>query len=306
MSAEEALRLAAALERASPHAAARALVGDAARRGLSLPLPFRLRVHSGLGIEGEIEGEPGPILLGSRRLLARKGISIEEDLEKKARDFEAEGHTVVFLGSGKKARAAFALGESIRKDAFFAIDALRRAGVSLEALTGDGEAAAAALGRALGIAVRANLLPDEKVREIERRERAGIRCLMVGDGLNDAPALAAASVGIAVEGGLDFAKKAAPIALLRADLCAIPRLLDLARKTARTIRWNLAWGFLYNGAAMTLAAAGRLHPAIAALAMLFSSLFLVRQSFLLRDVPLLAAGAKTAGAPHGIEAALLQ
>jgi P-type E1-E2 ATPase len=179
---------------------------------------------------------------------------------------------------GPRAAAVFGLEEDVREEAGEALDALRAEGLALAGLTGDGPRAAGRLAARLGLEVRASLLPDEKLAEVERRARAGERVVMVGDGLNDAPALAGAAVGIAVEGGLDLARHAADIALLRADLRTVPALVRLARETARTIRWNLFWSFVYNAAGMALAASGRLDPALAAIAMVASSLLVVGQS----------------------------
>ncbi len=298
----EAVRVAAALERTSSHPIARAFAAEAERRGVAPPLPAGLRARPGLGIEGELQGERGRVLLGSRRFLDREGVAVPESLDRSARSFEAAGRSVVFLASGADATAVFALGEEIREGAAPAIQALRRAGIEVAALTGDSEAAGLAVGRALGIPVRAGLLPDEKVCEIARREAAGTRCLMIGDGLNDAPALAAASVGIAIEGALDLVREAAPIVLYRSDLRAIPSLVALARATLRTIRWNLVWSFFYNAVGMALAATGRLHPALAAAAMLLSSLFVIRQSLALRAARL-GAPAAPASAAAGTRAA---
>jgi heavy metal translocating P-type ATPase len=301
--AEWALATAAALEAASEHAVGRALVAAAEARGgaASRPAVERFRVRPGLGVEGEVEVRPRPgsgpaaapanglhpaevrrALVGSRRLLERDGAAIEPALAARAAEIEAAGRSTVFLALDGRAVAVFGIAEEVREEAAAAIAALRAAGLEVAALTGDGPAAAGALERRLGIPVRHSLLPDEKIAAVEASARGGRPAIMVGDGLNDAPALAAAAVGIAVEGGLDLAREAAAIALVRADLGAVARLVAIARAAARTIRWNLFWSFLYNGAGMGLAAAGFLHPALAAVAMVLSSFFVVGQSLRLR------------------------
>jgi len=282
---DRALALAAGLEAASEHQVGRALVEAARARSLELPAVRRFRVRPGLGVEGELEGVEGAVLVGSPRLLERDGVPVDPAIAAARGRFEVEGRTVVLLAAGGRNLAAFALGEAPRPEAAEAVAALRGLGLEVAALTGDGAAAGAALGRALEIPVAASLLPDEKVAEVERRVRAGERVVMVGDGLNDAPALAAATVGIAVRAGTDLAREAAPISLLVDDLRAVPRLVALARAAARTIRWNLVWAFVYNVVGVGLAAFGRLSPALAALAMVASSAFVVGQSLRLGRRP---------------------
>jgi P-type E1-E2 ATPase len=161
------------------------------------------------------------------------------------------------------------------------LHALTEQNLAITVLTGDSAAAAAALGRRLQVAVRAELLPTDKVDQVAQAEANGL-VAMIGDGLNDAPALARASVGIALGCGADVTREAADVSLLGVDLRQIPWLLALARRTYRTIQWNLVWAFIYNVVGIGLAFSGHLHPLLAAVAMVLSSIWVVANALRLR------------------------
>jgi P-type E1-E2 ATPase len=174
--------------------------------------------------------------------------------------------------------------ESIRAGAQAAVESLESAGGRPLMLSGDRADRAAAVAEALGIAWQAPLFPEEKLAAIEAGKREGRTVVMVGDGVNDAPALAAADVGVALGCGADVSRWTADICLLRDDLAALPWLTDLARRMNRTVRWNLLWAFGYNAACIPLAAMGLVHPALAAAAMVASSLFVITNSLRLGGV----------------------
>jgi P-type E1-E2 ATPase len=186
----------------------------------------------------------------------------------------------VIVAWGGRARGRFVIREAVRPEAEATIVQLRKMGRRCVMLTGDRAVRASAIAASVGLESRAELLPEEKLAAIEKL-RAGGPVVMVGDGINDAPALTAADVGIALGSGTDISRHAAHVCLLSSDLSRLPWLLDLARRTEHTIRWNLVWALGYNMAGIGLAAAGWLHPVIAALAMIISSMLVVSNSLAL-------------------------
>ncbi len=264
-----ALALAAALAHGSTHVLARAIEDEASRRGVTAASVTDVRSVAGRGIEGRLADGSLTRLGSSRWIAAASG---------EARESEAAAdrpECVVAIGRNPVGRITF--DESIRGEAPATVATLARAGAQVWLLSGDREQRARKVAEALGIQFRAPLLPEEKLAFV--RSRRGV--VMVGDGINDAPALAAADVGVALGCGADVARWTAAICLLRDDLSDLPWLVALARRTNRTIRWNLVWAFGYNAACIPLAALGWLHPAIAAAAMVASSLFVVTGSLAL-------------------------
>ncbi len=276
--ADELLRLAAALESRSEHPIAQAIAGamesDPATTEFSVT-DFENR--PGFGVVGCVEHER--VAVGRRDLF----VEIPNEIEKSAGEAEAEGHTVVYAGRGSAAQAALVVDDQIRPSSAEAIAAFERQGLAVVMLTGDNERTALSVAAAVGIKhVHAAMLPDEKAGEIARLQGEGHRVAMVGDGINDAPALAQADVGIAMGSGTDIARQASDLTVLRGDLFAVADAVALARRTLGTIKGNLFWAFAYNAAAIPLAASGILNPMIAAAAMGLSSLFVVSNSMRLR------------------------
>jgi len=226
--------------------------------------------------------------MGSRRFIAGEALGHAGGaaLEERPRE-ESAGEQVV-VAWGDRLAGSIALRERVRPEARGALAALARLGFRAEVLTGDLPERGAALEEALGVPVRAGLLPLEKVSRIEALGKGGAVVVMVGDGINDTPALAASTVGIAMGSGVDLARATADVILLGGpggpSLEALPRLVDLSRRTVRRIRWNLFWAFAYNSVAMALAACGILGPASAAALMVISSLFVVGGSLAGREV----------------------
>ena len=269
---DEVLRLAGAVETASEHAVARAVV---ARAGGDLPAVDDFRAVPGLGATGVVDGRP--VRVGNPRFVAPGGLAAAVDAAAQA------GRTVAVVEVDGAVAAVLEVADTIKPDAAAAIARLHEAGITTVLLTGDNAAAAAKVAASVGIDdVRADVLPDGKVDAVRELQAQGRRVAMVGDGVNDGPALAAADLGLAMGTGTDVAQGAADVVLMREELAAVPDALGLARATLKTIKTNLVWAFGYNVAAIPIAAAGLLNPLISAAAMSFSSFFVVWNSLRLR------------------------
>ncbi len=272
------LQVAASLEARAEHPVAAALRDGAAAAGLAALPVAGWRAEPGLGVRGRIGGAETEYILGSRRMMERARLQMAPELGEAAARRGAGGETVVFLGWSGRVRAAFAAGEEVRAEAGEAVAALRRLGLRLAVLSGDEQGSAERAGAALGIGdVRWGLLPHEKVAALAAGAagRGAGRIAMVGDGINDAAALATAHVGIAMGCGADVAREAADVTMVGGDLLQVPWLLAFARRVRRTVVTNLVWAFTYNTAGIAVALAGWLPPVLAALAMVLSSLFVV-------------------------------
>lgn len=288
---QEALRLAASLERASEHPLGDAIVRAAADRGLGLSTVEDFDSPVGKGVTGRVEGRA--IAIGSARFLAEQGVEATE-LEAQAASFRADGATVVLMAVEGRPAAAFAIADPVKATTAEALEALKAEGVRVIMLTGDNRATAEAIAGRLGITdVQAEVLPGEKAAVVERLRQSGRRVAMAGDGVNDAPALAAADVGMAMAHGSDVAMESAGVTLLRGDLMGIVRARRLSRAVMRNIRQNLAFAFVYNLAG-TPVAAGLLYPVfgwllsppLAAAAMALSSVSVVGNALRLRRTAL--------------------
>ncbi|MGF2211314.1 heavy metal translocating P-type ATPase [Streptomyces albidoflavus] len=278
----ELLRLAGALEHASEHPIARAVASAAEERHGPLPPVSGFASTSGLGVRGTVEGRQ--VAAGRPRLLAEAGMPLPEELERALAAAEARGRTVVAVGWDGAVRGLLTLADALRETSAEAVRELRALGLTPVLLTGDNEAVAAEVARAVGIdRVVAGVLPEGKVAEVERLRAEGRTVAMVGDGVNDAAALATADLGLAMGTGTDAAIEAGDLTLVRGDLRAAGDAIRLSRRTLATIKGNLCWAFGYNVAALPLAAAGLLNPMIAGAAMAFSSVFVVTNSLRLKS-----------------------
>ena len=277
----ELLRLAGAAEDASEHPIARA-IAEAAREELGcLPAVEGFTNRAGLGIEAVVEGHA--VLVGRPTLLAEWGLDLQADLAQARDEAEEGGQTVVAVGWDGAIRGLLVVADRIKPTSAQAVAELMRLGLTPVLLTGDNGRTAAAVAAKVGIErVLADVLPDEKVAEVRRLQEAGEAVAMVGDGVNDAPALAQADLGLAIGTGTDVAIEASDLTLVSGDLRAAADAIRLARRTLRTIKGNLFWAFAYNVAAIPLAVAGLLNPIVAAAAMAFSSVFVVTNSLRLR------------------------
>ncbi len=274
---QELLRLAGGAESASEHPLAQAIAAAAPGR----PSPAEFRNHAGLGVEALVDGKA--VLVGRASFLADWGIEPDGEAHAWQEQAEAAGQTVVAVAWNGALHGMIALADTLKPTSRQAVADLRALGLTPVLLTGDNERAAQAIAHAVGIdAVRAGVLPAEKAAEVERLQREGACVAMVGDGVNDAPALARADLGLAIGTGTDVAIEASDLTLVSGDLRAAADAIRLARRTLATIKGNLFWAFAYNVAAIPLAAAGLLNPMIAAAAMAASSIFVVSNSLRLR------------------------
>ena len=277
----EILRLAGAVEDASEHPVARAIAGRAREELGRLPAAERFSSRAGLGAEATVDGHS--VVVGRPSLLASRGLALPAELVPRRDEAQAEGGTVVAVGWDGAVRGLVHVDDRLKPTSEEAVAELRSLGLEPVLLTGDNERTARSVAEAVGIEqVVANVLPHDKVAEVRRLQEAGKVVAMVGDGVNDAPALAQADLGLAVGTGADVAIEASDLTLVSGDLRAAADAIRLARRTLRTIEGNLFWAFTYNVAAIPLAAAGLLDPIVAAAAMALSSVFVVTNSLRLR------------------------
>ena len=277
----EALRLAASLEMRSEHPLARAVVEEAQRRKLSLTEPTQFDSPTGKGVIGVVEGRP--VAVGAERYLEEIGASSMQALRAKAEERRRDGATAIYVAIDGTAKAIFSIADPVKESTAGALKALRDQGIKLVMLTGDNRTTAEAVARKLGIgAVEAEVLPDHKAETVARLKREGGVVAMAGDGVNDAPALAAADVGIAMGTGTDVAIESAGVTLLKGDLGGIVKARAISKATMRNIRQNLFFAFAYNVAGIPIAAGvlypltGQLlSPMIAAAAMALSSVSVI-------------------------------
>jgi Cu+-exporting ATPase len=281
------LRLAAALEQASEHPLATAIVRGAQERGLDLPATAGFESVTGKGVRGTVDGKS--IALGNRAMMARFEVDIEAT-ERQSEKLRQSGQTVMFVGVDGKLAGLVGVADPIKSSTPEAIEQLHAEGLRVVMLTGDSETTARAVAEQLGIdEVIAGVLPDQKAQEVASLQHAGHAVAMAGDGINDAPALAQAHVGIAMGTGTDVAMETAGVTLVKGDLRGIVRARRLSRKTMANIRQNLFFAFAYNSAGVPIAAGVLyplfgllLSPMIAAAAMSFSSVSVIANALRLR------------------------
>jgi heavy metal translocating P-type ATPase len=283
----EVLALAAAIEASSEHPLGDAVVRAARKRGLDLPSATGFEAHPGRGVRAQVDGTE--VRIGNPRFLEESGLDAS-DWTGTVERLETRGRTVALVAAGDRVLGVLGIADPPRPDAAGSVDALRALGLDVRMLTGDRERTARAVAAEIGIEeVTAGVLPEHKEAEIRRLQATGLRVAMVGDGINDAPALARADLGIAIGTGTDVAVAASDVTLVRPDLAAIPAAIRLARATVRTIRQNLFWAFAYNTLGIPLAAGvlypwtgWLLSPVFASAAMALSSVSVVGNSLRLR------------------------
>jgi heavy metal translocating P-type ATPase len=281
----EIVAWAASLESGSEHSLGKAIVTHARRNRIALKPVSEFRAVPGLGVTGKVEGASFTAAAGSGRFMDRLGWQIDPALADQKAKLESQSRTVVCVGWDGFVCGLIAFAETVRPEAPETVAHLIESGYTVEVLTGDHSTAAGVLARELNLNVHPNLLPEDKERLIgETRERVG-PVVMVGDGLNDAPAMARADVGIALGCGVDITREVADVSLVGSDLRHVAWTIRLARETYRTIRQNLWWAFLYNVIGVGLALAGVLHPIVSAAAMVASNLFVVGNSLRLASRP---------------------
>ncbi|WP_026128929.1 heavy metal translocating P-type ATPase [Nocardiopsis prasina] len=278
---DEVLRLAGALENASEHPIARAIATGAVVRVGDLPVPEDFANVEGLGVQGVVDGHA--VLVGRAALLAEWSQPLPDDLTLAMRAAEAEGRTAVAVGWDGRARGVLVVSDTVKPTSAEAVRQFRDLGLTPILLTGDNEAVARSVAAEVGIdEVVAEVLPKDKVDVVTRLQSEGRTVAMVGDGVNDAAALAQADLGLSMGTGTDVAIEASDLTLVRGDLRAAADAVRLSRRTLGTIKGNLFWAFAYNTAALPLAAMGLLNPMLAGAAMALSSVFVVTNSQRLR------------------------
>ncbi len=296
LNSDELLRLAASAERGSEHPLGESIVRSAKERGLALSEPVAFEGIAGHGIAATVDGQK--VLLGNLRLMQREGVHLN-GLAPKAEALQAAAKTAMWMAVDGQASALIGVADTIKEGSKEAVAALHKLGLTVVMMTGDNEATAQAIAQEVGIdRVFAEVLPGDKAKHVAKLQEEGYQVAMVGDGINDAPALAQADVGIAIGTGTDVAIETADVTLMRGDLRSVPQALALSKATMRNIKQNLIWAFGYNIALIPIAAGilapfpwapdflRQLHPILAAGAMAFSSISVVSNALRLKKTSL--------------------
>lgn len=278
---EEILQKAAIIEKGSEHPLGKAILQEGEKRQLAITDPNKFKAIPGYGVEGTVDDND--ILLGNRCMMKKHSIMFSAETEKTMSELEKDGKTVMIIAIDKKIAGLIAVADTVKENAKKAINILHNMGLEVIMITGDNQRTADAIAQKVGInKVLAQVLPQDKADEVKRIKKLGKKVGMVGDGINDAPALVTADVGIAIGTGTDVAMEAADITLMRGDLMGIAASIRLSRSTMRNIKQNLFWALFYNSIGIPFAALGFLNPVIAGAAMAFSSVSVVANALRLK------------------------
>ncbi|KMK78040.1 heavy metal translocating P-type ATPase [Alkalihalobacillus pseudalcaliphilus] len=288
MDEEKVLSYAASLEKNSEHPLAEAIVKGVEKKGIAFTSSSDFETIPGYGIRGQVEERE--VLVGTRKLMNKYGIHVEK-FENEMSHFESEGKTAMLIVINEQLAGIIAVADTVKETSKAAIQRMHDLGLEVIMLTGDNQRTAEAIGQEVGIdRIIAEVVPEEKAKQIEKIQSAGKKVAMVGDGINDAPALAVANIGMAIGTGTDIAIEAADVTLMRGDLHSVADSIQLSAKTMRNIKQNLFFAFFYNTASIPIAAAGLLAPWVAGAAMAFSSVSVVLNALRLQRLKLARRG----------------